>query len=84
MSNRIISVHNGGDVANVHLENDKWGEIMLRILPSGGIEVELPDGEDWAGPKFSWFRSSAYIGEAVETAIENKASRDAYIAGATK
>lgn len=77
--NKIISVHNGGDVANVHLDTDKWGEVMLRILPSGIIEIELPDGEDWAGPKFEWFRSSAYIGEAVETALANKEARDAYI-----
>lgn len=80
MSNRITHVHNSGDVAYVYIENDKWGEVKLNILPSGGIEVELPDGEDWAGPRFEWFRSSAYIGEAVETAITNKAARDAYIA----
>ena len=84
MSNRIISVHNGGDSASVHIENDKWGEVMLRILPSGNIEVELPDGEDWAGPKFEWFRSGVYFGEAVEDGIANKASRDAYIARANK
>ena len=85
MADKIISVHqNGGETATVHIENSKWGEVLLRIFPSGGIEVELPDGEDWAGPRFEWFRSSAYIGEAVETAIENKAIRDAYIPGATK
>lgn len=77
----IVSVHQqGGETATVFLQSDKWGEVMLRIFPHGIIEVELPDGEDWAGPKYEWFRSSAYIGEAIETAIENKALRDSWIA----